>query len=74
MRFFLLSVPNMCNLNITFYISHFKGIEKEVIKEKRGGKEENGEIGVEDRNGDCSDFIDFVDRHSFSSFLNREKS
>ena len=38
MRFSLLSVPNMCNLNTTFYISHFKGIEKEVIKEKRGEK------------------------------------
>jgi len=36
MHFSLLSVPNMCNLNITFYLLHFKGIEKEVIKEKRG--------------------------------------
>jgi len=36
MHFFLLSVPNICDLNITFYISHFKDIEKEVIKEKRG--------------------------------------
>jgi len=63
----------MCNLNITFYLLHSKSIEKEVIKEKRG-REENGEIVWEDRNGDCSDFIDFVDRHSFSSFLNRKKS
>jgi len=73
MHFFFLSVPNMCNLNITFYISHFKGIETEVIKEKRG-KEENGESVGENRDGDCSDFIDFVDRHSFSDSLNRKKS
>jgi len=50
MHFFFLSVPNMCNLNITFYISHFKGIETEVIKEKRGERKKmvkvSGKIGM----------------------------
>jgi len=35
---FLLSVPNMCNLNITFYLLHSKSIEKEVIKREKGEK------------------------------------
>ena len=38
MHFFLLSVPNMCNLNITFYLLHSKSIEKEVIKREKGEK------------------------------------